>query len=185
VIGENLGTIPEGFSETLAQTGVHGMRVLWFERDPRTGFSASRGWNGADIAMTSTHDLPTVAGWWKGNDIDVRRGQETEREARTRDRPKLWDAFVRDHVAEGPVPSPDDTDRVVDAAVRFIAKAEVPLSLIPLEDLLGQVDQPNLPGNATDHPNWRRRLPAPADVVLRGETVARRIDFIAGERPRQ
>ncbi|HEY4174909.1 MAG TPA: 4-alpha-glucanotransferase, partial [Rhodopila sp.] len=185
VIGENLGTIPEGFAETLAQTGVHGMRVLWFERDPDAGFSATRGWNGADVAMTSTHDLPTVAGWWKGNDIDVRQGQECERQAREQDRPKLWDAFVRDQVAEGPVPAPEDTDQVVDAAVRFIAKTEMPLSLIPLEDLLGQLDQPNLPGNATDHPNWRRRLPAPADVVLKGETVARRIDFIAGERPRQ
>jgi 4-alpha-glucanotransferase len=185
VIGEDLGTIPEGFGETLSQAGVHGMRVLWFERDTQTGFSASRGWGETDVAMTSTHDLPTVAGWWKGNDIDVRLGQETEHSEREQDRPKLWEAFERDHVAEGPVPSHEDTDRVVDAAVRFVAKTELPLSLIPLEDLLGHVDQPNMPGNATDHPNWRRRLPAPADVLLKDETVARRIDSVAEERPRQ
>jgi 4-alpha-glucanotransferase len=83
------------------------------------------------------------------------------------------------------VPQPDDTEKVVDAAVRFIAKTEVPLSLIPLEDLLGQVEQPNLPGTVDEHPNWRRRLPIPADAVLDTEAVARRIEFVAAERPRQ
>jgi 4-alpha-glucanotransferase len=189
VIGEDLGTLPEGFHDTLVQSGIHGMRVLWFERDPQTGFSHSRGWGGTDVAMTSTHDLPTVAGWWKGRDIDVRLGNGVdptiERQEREQDRPKLWNAFAREHVAEGPVPDPEETNRVVDAAVRFVAKTELPLSLIPLEDLLGQIEQPNLPGTTTEHPNWRRRLSATADAVLKDEAVARRIDFVAAERPRQ
>jgi 4-alpha-glucanotransferase len=185
VIGEDLGTLPDGFQATLAQSGVHGMRVLWFERDAQTGFFPSTGWGSTDVAMTSTHDLPTVAGWWKGRDIDVRHGKDVERNERDQDRPKLWDAFVREHVAENPVPSPEETGRVVDAAVRFIAKTDLPLSLIPLEDLFGQVEQPNLPGTTTEHPNWRRRLPAAADAILQDEAVARRIDFVAAERPRQ
>jgi 4-alpha-glucanotransferase len=185
VIGEDLGTMPEGFHDTLTQSGVHGMRVLWFERDATTGFSPPAGWGSSDVAMTSTHDLPTVAGWWKGNDIDVRQGQDNERKEREQDRPKLWSAFLRERVAEGPVPDPEETSRVVDAAVRFIAKTELPLSLIPLEDLLGQVEQPNLPGTITEHPNWRRRLPVTADAVMQDEAVARRIEFVAAERPRQ
>jgi 4-alpha-glucanotransferase len=189
VIGEDLGTIPEGFHDALAQSGIHGMRVLWFERDAQTGFFPTRGWGSTDVAMTSTHDLPTVAGWWKGSDIDVRSGDgidpEAVRQQRELDRPQLWNVFVREHVAENPVPTPEETDRVVDAAVRFIAKTEVPLSLIPLEDLLGQVEQPNLPGTIDEYPNWRRRLPVTTDVVLKGEAVARRIDFVAAERPRQ
>jgi 4-alpha-glucanotransferase len=194
VIGEDLGTVPEGFHDMLEQSGIHGMRVLWFERDAKTGFVPPRGWGSTDVAMTSTHDLPTVAGWWKGSDIDLRHEHgrlgegvdpETVRKEREQDRPRLWNAFVREHVGEGPVPKPEETDRVVDAAVRFIAKTEVPLSLIPLEDLLGQEDQPNLPGTITEHPNWRRRLPVPADAVLHGEAVARRIDYVATERPRQ
>lgn len=194
VIGEDLGTVPEGFHDMLEQSGVHGMRVLWFERDAQTGFVPPRGWGSTDVAMTSTHDLPTVAGWWKGSDIDVRHEHgrlgegvdpDTVRREREQDRPRLWNAFVRERVGEGPVPQPEETDRVVDAAVRFIAKTEVPLSLIPLEDLLGQVEQPNLPGTITEHPNWRRRLPLPADSVLDDEAVSRRIDFVAAERPRQ
>jgi 4-alpha-glucanotransferase len=194
VIGEDLGTVPEGFHDMLEQSGIHGMRVLWFERDAQTGFVPSRGWGSTDVAMTSTHDLPTVAGWWKGSDIDVRHEHgrlgegvdpDAMRREREQDRPRLWNAFVREHVGEGPVPEPEETDRVVDAAVRFVAKTEVPLSLIPLEDLLGQVEQPNLPGTITEHPNWRRRLPIAADAVLQDAAVARRIEFVAAERPRQ
>jgi 4-alpha-glucanotransferase len=194
VIGEDLGTVPVGFHDMLEQSGIHGMRVLWFERDAQTGFVPPRGWGSTDVAMTSTHDLPTVAGWWKGSDIDVRleHGRlgegvdpDTVRKEREQDRPRLWNAFVREHVGEGPVPSPEETERVVDAAVRFIAKTEVPLSLIPLEDLLGQVEQSNLPGTISEHPNWRRRLAVRADAVLQEEAVARRIEFVAAERPRQ
>ncbi|MGD0107866.1 MAG: 4-alpha-glucanotransferase [Rhodopila sp.] len=194
VIGEDLGTVPEGFHDMLEQSGIHGMRVLWFERDAQTGFVPPRGWGSTDVAMTSTHDLPTVAGWWRGSDIDVRHkygrlGEDVDpdavRRTREQDRPRLWNAFVREHVGEGPVPEPEETDRVVDAAVRFIARTEVPLSLIPLEDLLGQVEQPNLPGTVTEHPNWRRRLPVTAESVLEAEAVARRIDFVVAERPRQ
>ncbi|HEY4042656.1 MAG TPA: 4-alpha-glucanotransferase [Rhodopila sp.] len=194
VIGEDLGTVPEGFHDMLEQSGIHGMRVLWFERDEQTGFVPPRGWGSTDVAMTSTHDLPTVAGWWKGIDIDIRHeygrlgegvDPETVRKQREKDRPRLWNAFVKERLGEGPVPEPDETEKVVDAAVRFIAKTEVPLSLIPLEDLLGQVEQPNLPGTSDEHPNWRRRLPVSADAILDTEAVARRIDYVAAERPRQ
>ena len=193
VIGEDLGTLPEGFHDTLEQTGIHGMRVLWFERDRQAGFSPARAWGSTDIAMTSTHDLPTVAGWWRGDDIDVRiqhgrlgHGVDpaTVRDERDKDRPQLWNAFVREHVGEGPIPSLEETDRVVDAAVRFVAKTEVPLSLIPLEDLLGATDQPNLPGTIAEHPNWRRRIPVAVGDILKEEAVARRVEFVASERPR-
>lgn len=194
VIGEDLGTVPEGFHEMLEQGGIHGMRVLWFERDAQAAFLPARGWGNSAVAMTSTHDLPTVAGWWKGSDIEVRNQNgrlgegvdpDSVRRERDVDRPMLWSAFVQEHVSEGPAPTPEETSRVVDAAVRFVAKTEVPLSLIPLEDMLGQEEQPNLPGTVTGHPNWRRRLPVPAGVVLEEEAVARRVETVAAERPRQ
>ena len=71
VLGEDLGTIPEGFQDRLADAGTLGMRVLWFEKkhdlftDPAT-------WTPAAAAMTSTHDLATVAGWWSGRDLQWR-----------------------------------------------------------------------------------------------------------------
>jgi 4-alpha-glucanotransferase len=59
------------------------------------------------------------------------------------------------------------------------------LSLIPLEDFLGQDEQPNLPGTVAEHPNWRRRMQVAAADILAEEAVARRIDLVAAERPRQ
>src|SRR5262249_29172556 len=91
VIGEDLGTVPSGFRERLAAAGIYGMGVLWFERK-RTGFVPPRNWSTHAAAMTSTHDLPTVSGWWRGRDLEVRNESgfigdlAGERETRKEDR---------------------------------------------------------------------------------------------------
>ncbi|KUY55053.1 4-alpha-glucanotransferase [Burkholderia sp. RF2-non_BP3] len=72
-IGEDLGTVPEGFRERLGAQGIAGMRVLWFEREADRAFRPPSAWDRETIAMTSTHDLPTVAGWWRGVDLEWRR----------------------------------------------------------------------------------------------------------------
>ena len=77
-----------------------------------------------------------------------------------RGRPRL--ALARDHPVRRRGGRGRRTDgRFVDAAVRHTAGTAGALSLIPLEDVLGQVEQPNLPGTIDEHPNWRRRLPGP------------------------
>ena len=63
-------------------------------------------------------------------------------------------------------PAPDQTDAVVDAAVRMVAKSASSLALVPIEDVLGLTEQPNVPGTIDEHPNWRRRLDAPASTIL-------------------
>lgn len=183
VVGEDLGTVPEGFRERLAAAGVAGMRILRFERDAGRFYPPN--YYPADaLAMTSTHDLPTTAGWWRGVDIDLRGeafgapvGEEAERERleRADDRERLWAAFVEAGVADGPSPAPDDADPAVDAAVRFLAATPSKLVLLPLEDALGQLDQPNLPGTTTEHPNWRRRLIEPAPDALAKPSPAARL----------
>ncbi|KVL15315.1 4-alpha-glucanotransferase [Burkholderia cepacia] len=72
-IGEDLGTVPAGFRERLGAQGVAGMRVLWFERDAGGAFRQPSEWDRDAIATTSTHDLPTVAGWWRGVDLAWRQ----------------------------------------------------------------------------------------------------------------
>ena len=124
IIGEDLGTVPAGFRDRIGQAGIYGMRVLWFERE-RNRFTPPQGWFAAAVAMTSTHDLPTVAGWWRGKDIEVRRqcglveDAEKERAARTRDREMLWRACRRAKAAEGDLPAPTETARVANAAVQI------------------------------------------------------------------
>ncbi len=72
VIGEDLGTVPEGFRETLAEAGLLGCRVLYFEQDAAGEFRGSASYPEACLASISTHDLPTLAGFWVGRDIDWR-----------------------------------------------------------------------------------------------------------------
>ncbi len=96
VIGEDLGTVPPGFRARLRRAGIAGMDVLWFERT-RLNFKKPPRWRADAVAMTTTHDLPTVAGWWSGEDIRTRRalglGAPGEDQARAQDRTRLWRAL--------------------------------------------------------------------------------------------
>jgi 4-alpha-glucanotransferase len=187
VIGEDLGTVPAELPARLAAAGVLGMRVLWFMRDHGLFVEPSR-WPAGAIATTTTHDLPTIAGWWEGRDIDwrARAGQYRNGEAaldrvtRGADRQVLWDAFRHAGLAQGATPA--GAPAAVDAALRFVARAPAPLALFPLEDLCGLVEQPNLPGTIDEHPNWRRRLPARATQLLDMPAVAARLDAVRAER---
>ncbi len=194
VVGEDLGTLPEGFSTSLEQSGVHGMRVLWFERD-QSGFVSPDSWQRSAVAMTSTHDLPTLAGWWRGVDIEARakhgrlgpnvRPEEVEAE-READRPLIWRRMVDEGTLESGDPAPpDDPERFVDGAIGFVARTDSVLCLVPLEDMLGAENQPNLPGTIDEYPNWRQRLETEAAQVLDQPKVARRVETIASVRPRQ
>jgi 4-alpha-glucanotransferase len=186
VIGEDLGTIPPAFRDRCRAAGIAGMDVLWFERDGAS-FKAPGEWRDDAVAMTTTHDLPTVAGWWSGADLDLRRGLGTASESEIADRPKerdaLWQAFTEAGVVAGDAPRPTDTDPVVDAAIDFVAHAPGPLAIVPLEDIVGTTEQPNLPGTIDQHPNWRRRFKLPADQILKQPAAERRLRRLNGRRP--
>ena len=180
VIGEDLGTVPPGFRERLAQIGIYGMQVLWFERT-KNRFLPSCEWSAHAAAMTSTHDLPTVAGWWRGHDIQMRQSlglvanPNEEAKARETDRKTLWRSFVQAKAASVEMPAPAEPARAVAAALRFIAQTPSQLALLPLEDALALEEQPNLPGTIDERPNWRRRYPGNADELLDAAEVQERL----------
>ena len=186
VIGEDLGTVSPGFRTRLRKAGVAGMDVMWFMRT-RSGFRTPARWRPDAVSMTTTHDLPTVAGWWRGTDIEARQeaglAQEDEQEGRRRDRRRLWQAFRRAGVtSETTTPPLDAPDTAVDAALGFVATSPAPLMLAPVEDLLGVSDQPNLPGTIDQHPNWRRRLAPLAADLMHQPQVKRRAALIGRRR---
>ncbi len=185
VLGEDLGTIPEGFSEALNGHSILGMRVLWFEREGGFGaYTQPRTWTAGAAAMTGTHDLPTVAGWWAGRDLEWRHKlglfmdathDANENSARHADRTGLWDAMRASGSAQGEPPPPNAPGSVVDAAIRHVATAHSALLILPIEDALGLLDQPNLPGTTAGHPNWCRRHDGPASALLDPPAVAARL----------
>ncbi len=185
VIGEDLGTVPEGFRETLAARGILGMKVLWFERHADGGYTGAQHYSDAAIAVTGTHDLPTVTGWWKGRDIDWRvplgivgEGQTegSERAARGEDRKALWRTIAPKDTDRHA--TPEDAGRVLDTALAFIGSTPAPLAVIPMEDALALDEQPNLPGTTDEHPNWRRRLRPQAADLLDDQAVRRRLHLL-------
>jgi 4-alpha-glucanotransferase len=186
VIGEDLGTVPPGFRARLRRAGIAGMDVMWFERT-RLSYRKPGRWRRDAVAMTTTHDLPTVAGWWSGEDIRTRRtlglGNASEEEERRQDRVRLWRAFTAAGAAQGVPPPVDRPAAAVDAALGYVAQSPAPLMLAPLEDLLGLAAQPNLPGTIDEHPNWRRRLVPAAKDLFDVPEVEARARIIAGHRP--
>lgn len=185
VIGEDLGTVPPEFRVRCREIGLAGMDVLWFQRDGER-FLAPKEWRPEAVAMTTTHDLPTVAGWWNGADLELRRGLgslgENDENSRQIERKSLWEAFGAAGLAQRPAPPADETEPVVDAALAFAAMAPDQLLIVPLEDVVGLTDQPNLPGTVDEHPNWRRRCAAPVEELLAQPAAERRLRLIARHR---
>jgi 4-alpha-glucanotransferase len=189
VIGEDLGTVPPGFRERLDEHGLAGIRVLWFEgAHDGKGFKPPQAWDRNAVGTTTTHDLPTVAGWWRGSDItwrnrigqtmaraDGRDAEQAAQEERAAERALLWRAFQQAGVAAPDVEAPPPGEAPVDEALAFVAATPGPLVTFPLEDLLALVEQPNLPGSIDEHPNWRRRVTLSIDELFENDTFNDRL----------
>ncbi|RSV19940.1 4-alpha-glucanotransferase [Sphingomonas sp. ABOLG] len=179
VIAEDLGTVPAGLRADLSRRGMLGMRVLPFERDQQGAFIPPSRWDADAVAMTGTHDTPTLAGWWVGRDIDWRaRIAGMVDTAATSHRANERKSLVQ-IIDLAPLPAAAPVDEILHA----VADAPAPLAIFPLEDLLGLEEQPNLPGTIDQHPNWRRRMPGATDTLLARPDVQRRTHMLSEKRP--
>jgi 4-alpha-glucanotransferase len=172
VVGEALGTVPKGFWPLLADKKLQSYRVLFFERRSDGGFRRPRSWPRQALGCVSTHDLPTLAGWWTGRDIEWRhkvgfislQDAAAEHRGRAEQRQALWDALVSQALMPaGTAPRRIDAEAIL-AVHRYVAMSPVRLMGVQLEDAVGEVEQANLPGASEPHPNWRRKI----SVALEG-----------------
>jgi glycogen debranching enzyme GlgX/4-alpha-glucanotransferase len=168
VIGEDLGTVPNGFREKMAAANVLSYRVLFFERHG-DDFAPPSAYPRKALACASTHDLPTLAGWRLGADIEEKaalglispEAARSESLRRRDDKARLLKALA----AEGLMP--DSSDPALVAAIHaFIAKADAALVLFQIDDLIGETTGVNLPGTDRERPNWRRKLARDATGAL-------------------
>ena len=189
VIGEDLGTVPEGFRPRMAGAGLLGYRVVWFEREwPDPRFRPPEQYLAAALATISTHDLPTVRGFFAGQDIAWRDrlghfpgpdALRAEQETRARD---VWLLSERLGWQGLPADPADPTQRAV-SLHRFLARTSSWLAAVQLEDLADELEQANLPGTIDEHPNWQRRLSRPFEEVLASEHAVRILAAMREERP--
>ncbi|MHA3888056.1 4-alpha-glucanotransferase [Stutzerimonas degradans] len=180
ILGEDLGTIPEGLREVLAARGILGMRVLLFEQHDGH-FQRAGQYSDQALATSTTHDIPPLAGWWSGHDIDwrIRIGQLSEAE-----RESQWRAREHERAGLNRVLCEDggrdpgqllEVEQAVDAAACFLGHTPAPLALLPVEDALGLSEQTNMPGIVEIHPNWRRRYPYDSATLLDQPVCSRRL----------
>ncbi len=157
VIGEDLGTIPENFRETLADWGIWSYQVMLFERSGAGAFAAPDSYRENAVVTFGTHDTATFAGWRDYHDLGVKRALQFDPRETDNDRAgalnSLGYALQQRGLAAVEFPS----------VARYLADTPSRLLVISCEDLLGIKDQVNLPGTVREHPNWRRRLPVPVE----------------------
>ncbi|GLX83291.1 4-alpha-glucanotransferase [Thalassotalea eurytherma] len=172
VIGEDLGTVPDGFGEIMASAGLLSYKVLFFETWESGLFMRPEQYPEQSMVTVSTHDLPTLAGWWTGRDLEWRQKLNLypneqmgidDRNSRVQDRDNLLAALSDMQVIDvnnAPQTSPAIMNRELSVAVqKYMALAPSRIQLIPLEDALENVEQVNIPGTIDEHPNWLQRIP--------------------------
>jgi 4-alpha-glucanotransferase len=153
VIGEDLGTVPEGFRAQMADWGIWSYLVMMFERDDRGAFRGMDHYSANALVTFNTHDLSTYAGWRSFGDLKLKRSLGIDPGESDDAR---WHALAMlDEILRHSAIERNDLYSVAN----FLARTKSRLLAVSLEDLLGVVDQPNIPGTIDEHPNWRRRLP--------------------------
>ncbi len=188
VIGEDLGTVPDAMRQAMHERGVLAYRLFYFEKHWQGDHSFKSPWeiDRDALVAASTHDLPTLAGFWRGSDIELRARlqlfpSEHQREAQTaeraEDRARLLAALAQEGllpegISVAPAHVPEMTPALALAIQRYLARSPARVLLVQAEDVLGERDQANLPGTVSGHPNWQRKLsleledwPADARVV--------------------
>ena len=167
VIGEDLGTVPEGFRTRMHEENIFGCALLYFERLADGALRPPRDYRTGTVASVGTHDLPTLAGYWEGHDCIVRRDigvySEAEVEAalseRRRDCARLLSALKDVGLLVGDDSMGTLAWPIVRKAVHaFLASSAAQLFFAQLDDLLDETDQLNIPGTTVTYPNWRRKL---------------------------
>ncbi len=197
VIGEDLGVVPDEIRGPLRETGIYSYRVFYFEKTNDGEYLPPGAWPEQAMATPTTHDLPTLWGFWEGVDLTLRdelelypseEVREHDRREREHDRWRLLRALE----AEGLLPegwdlSPEGrecTFELVSAIMVLLARSHSPLLTVQPEDMLGIRAPVNLPGTSVEHANWSRKLSRDFEDWLEEPRVMRLFERLAQARAR-
>jgi 4-alpha-glucanotransferase len=166
VIGEDLGTVPEGFREEMAYWGIWSYKVMLFQRDDHGRFRGIDDYPPNALITFNTHDLPSFAGWRSFSDLKLKRSlgiDPGESDDARWHALGMLDKVLRHHAIHR---------HDLYSVAGFLSRTKSRLMTIALEDLLGVIDQPNIPGTVDEHPNWRQRLPVALEAIAECIDVA-------------
>ena len=179
LIGEDLGTVPDEVRQVLARFKILSYRLLYFEQDRTGRFRRPEEYPRDALVSATTHDLPTLAGFWVGRDIEARRdagllpddgSYHRMRHERALQKQKLLELLIELRLLPAWYPRnaldlPELTGELHNAIVGFLASTPAMLMVLNQEDLLKQTEQQNLPGSTAEYPNWRRKMKAAVEEL--------------------
>jgi 4-alpha-glucanotransferase len=184
IVGEDLGTVEPEVRETLARVRVLSYRLFYFEREGDGAFKQANRYPYQALVSSTTHDLPTIAGFWVNADIEARRnagtiddgGYHQQLADRIRDKQRMLDLLFGANLLSDPTPRdaskiPELTGELHNAIIGFLASTPSMLMLLNQEDLTKELEQQNLPGTTWQHPNWSRKMKFTLDQ-LRSDSAA-------------
>jgi 4-alpha-glucanotransferase len=166
VIGEDLGTIPDGVCDKLNGWGIWSYRVALFEREHGDCFRRPEHFPENAIVTFNTHDLPTFAGWKSSHDLKVKAALGLDAGESEAERQQALNAMRATLAQQGL-----SRDLSFADVMRYLARARSQLLAVSIEDILGLSDQPNIPGTTVEHPNWQRRLPVDIEEFAKHEAL--------------
>ena len=197
VVGEDLGVVPDEIRRALPRFGVYHYKVVMFEQ--REGeFVAPSDYVRPALATVTTHDLPTLNGWWTGHDIDLwqklgfyadesvgvaaraERDREKQRLLRALNREGLWPAASDDASAsQRSTPYSAELSRAIHV---YLGRSNAALVTVQLEDMLGMREPVNIPGTSSEYSNWTRRIPLSAREIFARDDVRALASAISASR---
>lgn len=168
VVGEDLGAVTPVIREKLHAAGLLSYRLLFFERENGGEMTPPHAYPEQALVAATTHDLPTLKGFWAGRDILIKqeggvylrkKDNKQDRHQRAEDRKRLWEALRREGLCSAEAIPPSLSDDILQAMYRYLARTPSRLLIVQLEDLLAELDTPNLPGAPDSvYPSWRVRI---------------------------
>ncbi len=172
VVGEDLGTVPEGMRERLAKANILSYRVMRFEREG-DAYVRPENYPALAAACVATHDLPPLAGWWRGADLTEAAAlghlpDEAEAfAARAMEKAELVRALEEADFSVGEIELDAPLGEAVVAAIHgFVARSNAALVLVQADDLAMETIPTNLPGTDRERPNWRRKIWLPVEKLF-------------------
>lgn len=201
VIGEDLGTVPEGFREYMAEHNLLSYKVFCRQKEKDGSFIAPEKYMYLSLAQPSTHDQATACGFWKNEDIEVfnrsglyvnEKQYSDNLEGRRSDRENMLKAFEQQQILT-PVERQEMSDSMVDGNFapihielkinEYCARTNSAVFLVRLNDIYRQQALDNAPGTVQEYPNWRIKMSVSVEQIKQSQEFAEMMRLIKTNRP--
>ena len=201
VIGEDLGTVPDGFREYMTEHNLLSYKVFCRQKEKNGSFIAPEKYMYLSLAQPSTHDQATACGFWQNEDIEVfnrsglyvnEKQYSDNLEGRRSDRENMLKAFEQQQILT-PVERQEMSDSMVDGNFapihielkinEYCAKTNSAVFLVRLNDIYRQKVLDNAPGTVQEYPNWRIKMSVSVEQIKQSQEFAKMMRLIKTNRP--